>query len=55
MDKSTAEFVVYTEKGVIQEIGKSVIMTPAIQYVGGTLNWYEDKKRITQKSELSFN
>ena len=41
----TAEFVVEQKNGVVQKISKAFIMQPVTHFNGGTVKWYEDKKR----------
>ena len=45
MQKQTVEFAVETKNGVVQRIGKSVVVTPAIKFKGGSVAWYEDKPK----------
>lgn len=45
IQSQTAEFVVEQKNGVVQKISKAVITQPVIRFNGGTVKWYEDKKR----------
>lgn len=51
MKKATVEFAIVTQKGVVQEIGRSSIEQPKIVFNGGSIKWYEDKF----KTENSVN
>lgn len=37
-----------TKNGVIEQIGRSSILQPKINYKGGSIKWYEDKLKPEQ-------
>lgn len=45
MQKQTIEFGVVSHNGVIQQIGRSSILTPKTNYSGKGIKWYEDKPK----------
>ena len=45
MQKQTTQFVVQTNNGVIQKVGKSTILQPKTNFQGGSIKWYEDKPK----------
>lgn len=47
MKKQTVEFAVKKKKGVVQEVGKSVIVQPKTDFKGNSdsIKWYEDKPK----------
>lgn len=45
MQKQTVEFATVVKDGVVQQIGRSTIEMPKIQFKGGSIKWYEDKPR----------
>ena len=45
MQKQTIEFVVKTNNGVVQNIGKSVIYQPKTEFKGEKIKWLEDKPK----------
>ena len=34
-----------TKNGVVQKVGKSTILQPKTNFKGGSIKWYEDKKK----------
>lgn len=45
MKKQTIEFATVVSNGVIEKVGKSAILQPRINFKGGSIKWYEDKKK----------
>lgn len=46
MKKQTVTFAVETKNGVVQKIGKSVIIQPKVKFGGGSIKWFDDTKLI---------
>lgn len=46
MNKKTVITAVQTKDGVIAQIRTGGIYQPAAHFQGGTVKWYEDKKRM---------
>lgn len=46
MEKQTVEFAVITENGVINQVGKSIILQPKICFKGGSIPWFDDTKLL---------
>ena len=34
------------QNGVVQKVGKSTILQPKTNFKGGSIKWYEDKKKV---------
>lgn len=49
MKKQTINFAVSTQNGVVQRIGASTILQPKPQFKGGSVKWYEDKKKADKQ------
>lgn len=45
MQRQTIQFAVETKNGVVQRIGKSIILQPKTNFKGGSIKWYEDKPK----------
>ena len=45
MQTQTIQFAVVTKNIVVQKVGKSTISQPKINFKGGSIKWYEDKKK----------
>ena len=45
MKKQTVNFAVVTQNGIVQSIGRSAIYQPKTNFKGGSIQWYEDKKK----------
>lgn len=45
MQTQTVQFAVVTKNGVVQKVGKSTISQPKNNCKGGSIKWYEDKKK----------
>lgn len=45
MKKQTFNFAVVTKNGTVQSIGRSTIYQPKPSFKGGSIKWYEDKKK----------
>ena len=39
------QFATVTKNGVVQKVGKSTILQPKTNFKGGSIKWYEDKKK----------
>ena len=50
MKKQTAEFATVTEKGIVNQVGRSSILTPKIHYSGKGTRWFDDTKLLKKKS-----
>jgi hypothetical protein len=49
MDKQSVGFSVATKNGVVQQIGKSFLLQPQTNFKGGSVKWYEDRPKKTDK------
>ena len=45
MDKQTIEFSVKKSNNMVTSIGRSYILHPKIRFSGGSVKWYEDKRK----------
>ena len=45
MKTQTIQFATVTKNGVVQKVGKSTILQPKPNFKGGSIQWYEDKKK----------
>ena len=45
MKKQTVNFAVVTQNGIVQRTGRSTIHQPKPNFKGGSIQWYEDKKK----------
>lgn len=45
MKKQTVNFAVVTKNGIVQSTGRSSIFQPKPNFKGGSIQWYEDKKK----------
>jgi len=45
MKKQTVNFAVVTKNGIVQSTGRSSILQPKTNFKGGSIQWYEDKKK----------
>lgn len=46
MKNQTITFALETKNGVVQKIGKSVILQPKVKFGGGSIKWFDDTKLI---------
>lgn len=46
MKKQTVNFAVKTEKGVVKEVGRSVVLQPNPKFKGGSVKYFDDSKLI---------
>ena len=46
MQKQTIQFATVIKNGVVQKVGKSTILQPKTNFKGGSIKWYEDKKKV---------
>lgn len=51
MKKQTVEFAVETKNGCINRIGKSFVNTPAVNFKGGEVKWFDDTKLIKKENK----
>ena len=49
MKKQTMEFAVVTKKSAVQQIGKSTIIQPKIDFRGGEAKWFDDSKLLKNR------
>lgn len=45
MKKQTIEFATVINNGVIQKVGRGSVLQPRTNFKGGSVKWYEDKKK----------
>lgn len=45
MHTQTIQFATVTKNRVVQKVGRSTIVQPKINFKGGSIKWYEDKKK----------
>lgn len=45
MNTQTTQFAIATKNGVVQQVGRSTILQPKTNFQGGSIKWYEDKKK----------
>lgn len=45
MQTQTVNFAVSVKNGIVQSIGRSSILQPKPNFKGGSIQWYEDKKK----------
>ncbi len=43
MQKQTIQFAAQSKNGVVEKVGKSIILQPKTNFKGGSIKWYEDK------------
>ncbi len=43
MQKQTMEFATVSKSGIVQKIGKGIILQPEIKFKGGSIKWHKDK------------
>lgn len=43
MKKTTVQFATVIEKGVVKQIGRSVVLSPKPNFKGGSIKWASDK------------
>lgn len=46
MKKQTVNFAIKTEKGVVKEVGHSVVLQPNPKFKGGSVKWFDDNKLV---------
>ena len=46
MKKTDVQFAVKSQNRRISTIGKSFVNTPAIQFKGGSIKWFDDAKLL---------
>lgn len=45
MMKETLSFAVESKNGVVTSVGRSSVLVPKTNFKGGSIKWYEDKKK----------
>lgn len=45
MQTQTVNFAVSVKNGIVQSVGRSAIYQPKTNFKGGSIKWYEDKKK----------
>lgn len=45
MDKQTVKFAVKKTDNTVNQIGRSYVSHPEIQFTGGSIKWHEDRSR----------
>lgn len=45
MHTQTIQFATVTKNGVVQKVSRSTIVQPKTNFKGGSIKWYEDKKK----------
>lgn len=45
MKKQTIEFATVINNGAIEKLGKSSVLQPRTNFKGGSVKWYEDRKK----------
>lgn len=48
MNTQTTQFAIATKSVVVQQVGRSTILQPKTNFHGGSIKWYEDKKKINK-------
>lgn len=49
MKTQTIEFATVVKNGVVQQVGKSFVIVPKVNFKGETTNWYVDKPKKADK------
>ena len=49
MKTQTMEFATVVKNGVVQQVGKSFVIVPNVNFKGETTNWYVDKPKKADK------
>lgn len=49
MQKQTIEFATTRKNGIITRIGKTAINQPKTNFKGGSIKWYADKQKQSEK------
>lgn len=49
MQKQTIEFAVTRKNGIITRVGRTGINQPKTNFKGGSVKWYEDKRKQVDK------
>ena len=49
MHIQTIQFATVTKNGVVQKVGRSTIVQPKTNFKGGSIKWYEDKKKADKQ------
>lgn len=49
MQKQTVEFAITRKNGIIIRIGKTAINQPKTNFKGGSIKWYADKQKRSEK------
>lgn len=46
MNKQENVFAIKTKEGVIEQVGKSIILQPEIKFKGGGIKWFDDSQLL---------
>lgn len=46
IERCTIRYAVEKKNGVVSRIGKSTILTPKLNFKGGSMKWFDDRKLI---------
>lgn len=49
MNKQTVNFAIVTEKGVVKEMGRAIILQPKTNFKDGTIHWADDSRQFKVK------
>ena len=49
MHTQTIQFATVTKNGVVQKVGRSTIVQPKTNFKGGSIKWYEGKKKADKQ------
>lgn len=49
MQTQTNEFAVETKNSTVQKVNKSIVLQPKTNFKGGTIKWYKDKTKQSNK------
>lgn len=45
MRKQTVNIAIFSQNGIVQKVGTTAMLQPKPQFKGGSVKWYEDKKK----------
>lgn len=49
MQKQTIKFAITRKNGIITRVGRTGINQPKTNFKGGSVKWYEDKRKQSEK------
>lgn len=47
MERQTVEFYTQVSKGVVQQVGKSIMITPVVKRESREIKWLPDKMKVS--------